>query len=300
MNLKLGWFDWNKYALVITAFFAAFLVAKLSLLPQLPHCLFLTCPYWFVEFKLSMLAFMFLVAGVAGLKASRSFGGRRNFTGRFLFFFALFMFALGPVYDFLGYLDGLPNPISNWLSVNVFLPYSGIDTWGLVLAFCFPAYALAISLRSVWNTYDRKFWLVAFVSLAFVLICGSWFNLVYYDPASGTTTITDTILWVGIYPFLIFVQLVAGVMLTRSLGKWYVNRSITALVVLYLLFGVIYDVVSNIIFTWLAGFGSTNSPYALNLDVAFFYIQVIYNFIFYLVCLTLTQIKPRTTGPYYG
>ena len=300
MNLKLGTFEWNKYALATTGFFILFLVSKLNLLPQLPHCLtFLSCPPEITEFRMVMLSSVYFVGGLAGLKASRSFGGRKNFTGRLLFFFSLLMFALGPVYAFLTYLDALPNPLSNWLSYQVLLPYSGIDLWGQVLAYCLSAYILVVSLRSIWDRYDSRSWLVIFISLAFVLLFVAWFNLVYQNPASGFTTVMDAILWVGIYPFLVFVQLAAGVLLLRSLGKWYVAKSMTALVVLYLFVGVFLQILSGIVFTLLAGLGSTNPATSLNLDVPYFYTQVIGIFPYYLVCMVLTQIRPRTTSPYF-
>ena len=300
MNLRVGAFEWNKYALATTGFFILFLVSKLNLLPQFPHCLtFLSCPPLISEFRAAMFSLTLIVGGVAGLKASRSFGGRKNFTGRLLFFFSLFMFAFGPVQFFLVYLDALPNPLSNWLSFQVLLPYSGMDLWANVLSFCFPAYALVVSLRSIWDRYDSRSWLIIFFSLAFVLLFVAWFDLAYADAAIGFTTVLDAILWVGIYPILVFVQLAAGVLLLRSLGRWYVSKSITAFVVLYLFVGVLFNVLSGIVFTWIAGFGSTSSASSLNLDLPYFYSQVIGLFPFYLVCMVLSQIRPRVSGPYF-
>ena len=306
MTLKLGAFDWNKYALVTTGFFIVAMVlraVRLTPIPLLPYCPSATsqspgCPVWFVELRAAFQSFMFIIGGMAGLKAAKSFGGRRNFTGRLLFYFSLLLFALGPFYQLSVYLDSMPNPFSSWLSFNVFLPYSGLDFWESNLAYFLPSYALVISLRSVWNRYDMKSWLIIILSVVFALVFGSWFSLAT-DASQGLTTLMDAVLFVGIGPLLLFVQLAAAGLLLHNLGRWYVARSIRALVVSYLVLGLVAQTIFwDIIFGPVLGFG-TNSATSSNLDVPFFYWGFVLLITFYLFCMVLTQIKPRTKGPFF-
>ena len=300
MNLKLESFDWNRYALASTGFFTVYLLLESNLIPQLPHCLsYLACPPWYHELRLTLVSAAYVSCGFAGLKASRLFGGRENFTGRLLFYFSLFLFAYGPIVQILNYLDSLPNPLSDWFSYNVLLPYSGIDIWWGTIAYFLPACALVVCLRSVWDGFDLRSWLIVFLSSGFGLFL-AWFSFLYYDPAGGFTTFADAVLNVWVTPFVIFLQVAAGGLLWRTLGRWYVAKAIRALIATYLFLGVVAaTIIGTVIFTWLAGLGSASSASSLNLDVPWYVLTTFWRSAFYLFGLVLTQIRPRTTGRYY-
>jgi hypothetical protein len=300
MKLNARAFEWNKYALAMTVFFTAWLILKSNLVPGLPNCLtILTCPTWYQEVRLIVGTPGVVVGALAGLKASRSFGGRKNFTGRILYYFSFFvLFAFGPIYILFIYFDALPNPFSNWLSYNVLLPYSGIDVWESALAYVLPAYALVVSLRSVWDRFDLKSWMIILFSLASSSFL-AWFNLLYGNAAGGYTTFLDAVLNVEIVPLLTFVQLAAAGLLWRSLGRWYVAKSVKALIGTYLFLGLVAQIIAGVLFAWLAGFGSTNPASSPNLDVPYFIASIEAIVAQYAFCMVLTQIKPRTSGRYF-
>lgn len=304
MNLKRGGFEFNKYALSLAGLFFLFLVVKFA-----PHCE-LSCPTMVFVYRDAAAIFLGIAGGIAGLMASRSFGGRKNFTGKLLFFFSLLIF-IDTVSLILGFLDFYynPTPLLNWLSYRVLLPYSGISEWISVLEFSFPAYAFLISLRSMGFSLDSKSLIVVTLSLATALLVG-WVNLAYgacilticHLPIPllkvHARTFTDSILWLGISPILTFVNLAAGILLLRSLGRWYVARRITVLVSAFLFFSIFIQLLNSVILAWLSGWTSFLPTYP-NLDAAAFYYDVLYEASLYLVCITLTQIKPRTTGRYF-
>jgi hypothetical protein len=147
------------------------------------------------------------------------------------------------------------------------------------------------SVRSTWDKFDSKFLLVVFFSLAFALMVG-WVNLVWVDAVAGQTTFADTILWVGIVPILTFLGTSSGVLLLRSLGKWYVKKNITALV-FAVLFGVaMFAILSSIGWAWFAV--AYNPHFA-----SYVWFQLIGNFSAFVVCLAVTQFKARMTGPFF-
>jgi hypothetical protein len=282
MSLKLWGFEFNKYALAVTCSF-------------LPTLVWFVSKFFFTSLHATALAVLLyvgwflqtIVAGIAGLKESHMFGGRKNFTGRLLFFFSLgiFMTTIFYLYDALLGFQVLPSSFI----LEGLLAGSGAENWLLVLIYVFPAYALVTSVRSLWNGYDSKSLLVIICSVAFATVVG-WANF-FGNIAAGTTTLADSILWVGIAPTLAFLELASGVLLLRSLGKWYVAKSMTAFVLAVLFAGVVFQLASSIVFTWFAT--------ASNLDVANYWSNLIGNIAIFLVCIAITQIKPRMTGPFF-
>jgi len=291
MNLKVGNFEFNKYALAITCLFILFVVMR-SIYFFMGGGQFVGSP---TPSSTTLGALVWLppileaiIAGVAGLKASHLFGGRRNFTGKLLFYFSLqiFFYMAGLVYIELETLKILTSSFY----LEVLFANSGFALWILGLMFYFPAYALWAGVRSTWAKFDSKFLLVIFLSLAVACMVG-WANLVWADPTSGTTTVADTILWVGIIPILTFLELSSGVLLLRSLGKWYVKKSITPLVLAVLVNVITIAIVTSVGFYWFA------VTYKLNF--AYFWGDLIPNFANFLICLAVTQFKVRMTRPFF-
>ena len=287
MKLNLGGFEFNKYAVAIICLFILFVVMRsiyffigifVDFTTQLPPP-----PLW------APLILETIVAGVAGLKASDLFGGRRNFTGRLLFYFSLQIFFY---MAFLVYfeLQSLQLVTSSFY-LQLLFANSGFGLWILGIQFCFPAYALWASVRSTWNKFDSKSVVVIFLSIAFALVVG-WANLVWADPAAGQTTVADTVLWVGIFPTMAFLELSSGVLLLRSLGKWYVKKSITALVLTLLINVAMLAIVTSVGFYW---FAMVYNPFF----ASYVWFDVMGSFAAFLLCLAITQFKVRMTGPYY-
>ena len=275
MNSKFGTpmkFQVNIYAIVITAFFVLTLVAVFTLPPALS------------DLRLLPAGLETFVAGIVGWRASRMFGGRRNFIGRVLIFFslAIFGYTIEATVTALEDLRLFPAP--------ALLSASGFSTWIGVLAGCFSAYALVASVRSLWNRYDHKTSLVILFSLALALVVG-WTNLIFADPVFGQTTTSDTVLWVGLVPVLAFVQLASAILLLRFLGRWYAAKSLMVLAFAYVFYSALIPLVTSLVAFLLVQ--------SANFDTAFFFIRLSANLALYLVCLAMTQVRPRVSGPFY-
>jgi len=265
-------FQINIYAIAITSFFVLTLVLILALPPSLSYL------------RLLPAGLETVVAGIVGWRASRMFGGRKNFIGRVLIFFSLAIFG----YTIEATVTALED--LQLLQPPALLSTSGISTWIGVLAGCFSAYALVASVRSLWNRYDHKTSLVVLFSLALAFVVG-WTNLIYADPVFGQTTTSDTVLWVGLVPVLAFVQLASAILLLRFLGRWYAAKNLMVLAFAYVFYSALIPLVTSII-----AFLVVQSA---NFDTAFFIIGLTTNLALYLVCLAMTQVRPRASGPFY-
>jgi len=275
MNLNPGQpqrFNFNKYVIVITALFVLTLVAIFGSPPSLS------------DLRLLPAGLETLVAAIVGWRASRMFGGRRNFIGRVLILFSLavFGYTISAVVTALEHLQLLATP--------VLLSTSGVSTWISVLAGCFSAYALAASVRSLWDRYDHKTLLVVLLSLVLALVVGLT-NLVYADAVFGQTTFSDTVLWVGLVPILAFLQLVSAILLLRFLGRWYAAKNLEVLALAYVFYSALIPLMTSLVAFLLVQ--------SANFDTAFFFIHLSGNFALYLVCMAMTQVRPRVTGPFY-
>ncbi len=275
MNSKSGTpmkFQFNRYVVVITTFFVLTLVAVFTLPPALS------------DLRLLPAGLETFVAGIVGWRASRMFGGRRNFIGRVLIFFSLAIFG----YTIVATVTALED--LQLLHTPILLSESGISTWIGVLAGCFSAYALVASVRSLWDRYDHKTLLVVLFSIALALVVSST-NFVFADAVFGQTTFSDTVLWVGLVPILAFLQLASAILLLRFLGRWYAAKSLVVLAFAYVFYSALIPLVTSLVAFLLVQ--------SANFDTAFFFIRLSVNIALYLVCLAMTQVRPRVAGPFY-
>jgi len=265
-------FEFNMYAVIITALFVLTVVLIIASPPALS------------DLRLLPAGLETLVAAIVGWRASRMFGGRRNFIGRVLIFFSLAILGYTIAATVTGFED------LQLITAPASLSQSGLSTWIGVLAGFFSAYALVASLRAVWDRYDHKTLLVVLFALGLAFVVG-WTNLVFADPVFGQTTVTDTVLWVGLVPTLAFVQLASAILLLRFLGRWYAGKSLAILSFAYVFYSALIPLVTSLLAFLLVQ--------SANFDTAFLAIRLSGNIALYLVCLAMTQLRPRTTGPFY-
>jgi len=90
----------------------------------------------------------------------------------------------------------------------------------------------------------------------------------------------------------IILALSSAVLLLRSLGKWYVKKSITALVLAVLFDVTMIAIITSIGFYWFAVVYNPNFA-------SYFWGDVMGNFACFLICLAITQFKVRMTGPFF-
>jgi hypothetical protein len=264
--------QFNGYAIAITVLFVITLLLILTLPPSMS------------DLRLLPAGLETLVAAVVGWRASRTFGGRRNFIGRVLIFFSLAILGYTIAAAVTGFED------LQFFTTLTLLSESGLSTWIGVLAGCFSAYALVVSVRAVWDRFDHRTLLVVLLALGLAFVVG-WTNLVFADPVFGQTTVTDTVLWVGLVPTLAFIQLASAILLIRFLGRWYAAKSLAFLAFAYVFYSALIPLVTSLL-----AFVLVQSA---NYDIAFLIIRLGVNAALYLVCLAMTQLKPRTTGPFY-
>ena len=265
-------FQFNKYAVAITGLFI------------LTAILIFVSPPSLSDLRLIPAGLETLVAAVVGWRASRMFGGRKNFIGRVLIFFSLAILGYTVAATITGFED------LQLVSAPAALSESGLSTWIGVLAGCFSAYALVVSVKVVWGRFDRKTLLVVLFALALAFVVG-WTNLVFADPVFGQTTGSDTVLWVGLVPVLAFVQLVSALLLLRFLGRWYAAKNLTILAFAYVFYSALIPLVTSLLAFLLVQ--------SANFDTAFLIIRVTANLGLYFVCLAMTQLRPRMAGPFY-
>jgi len=265
-------FQFNKYAVAITGLFI------------LTAILIFVSPPSLSDLRLIPAGLETLVAAVVGWRASRMFGGRKNFIGRVLIFFSLAILGYTVAATITGFED------LQLVSAPAALSESGLSTWIGVLAGCFSAYALVVSVKVVWGRFDRKTLLVVLFALALAFVVG-WTNLVFADPVFGQTTGPDTVLWVGLVPVLAFVQLVSALLLLRFLGRWYAAKNLTILAFAYVFYSALIPLVTSLLAFLLVQ--------SANFDTAFLIIRLTANLGLYFVCLAMTQLRPRMAGPFY-
>jgi len=265
-------FQFNKYAVVITGLFILTAILIFASPPSLS------------DLRLIPAGLETFVAAVVGWRASRMFGGRKNFIGRVLIFFSLAILGYTVAATITGFED------LQLVSAPAALSESGLSTWIGVLAGCFSAYALVVSVKVVWGRFDRKTLLVVLFALALAFVVG-WTNLVFADPVFGQTTGSDTVLWVGLVPVLAFVQLVSALLLLRFLGRWYAAKNLTILAFAYVFYSALIPLVTSLLAFLLVQ--------SANFDTAFLIIRVTANLGLYFVCLAMTQLRPRMAGPFY-
>lgn len=265
-------FQFNKYAVVITGLFILTAILIFASPPSLS------------DLRLIPAGLETFVAAVVGWRASRMFGGRKNFIGRVLIFFSLAILGYTVAATITGFED------LQLVSAPAALSESGLSTWIGVLAGCFSAYALVVSVKVVWGRFDRKTLLVVLFALALAFVVG-WTNLVFADPVFGQTTGPDTVLWVGLVPVLAFVQLVSALLLLRFLGRWYAAKNLTILAFAYVFYSALIPLVTSLLAFLLVQ--------SANFDTAFLIIRLTANLGLYFVCLAMTQLRPRMAGPFY-
>lgn len=265
-------FQFNKYAVVITGLFILTAILIFASPPSLS------------DLRLIPAGLETFVAAVVGWRASRMFGGRKNFIGRVLIFFSLAILGYTVAATITGFED------LQLVSAPAALSESGLSTWIGVLAGCFSAYALVVSVKVVWGRFDRKTLLVVLFALALAFVVG-WTNLVFADPVFGQTTGSDTVLWVGLVPVLAFVQLVSALLLLRFLGRWYAAKNLTILAFAYVFYSALIPLVTSLLAFLLVQ--------SANFDTAFLIIRLTANLGLYFVCLAMTQLRPRMAGPFY-
>ncbi len=252
----------------ITTVFAVYLVLRVAWV-QL----------WVPSYYSLVSALIVILGGTAGLKASKMFGGRMNFTGRLILYFSLALF------------------VSSLASIGSSLPRSGSGLSGLP-AIIFAAgviggqllsgYALLISVRALIERLDVKAFLLISFSLVFSLGF-AWIALVNRAAIEFLSGL-NVLIFAGLFPSLIFLQLASALLLSSLLGKWYATKAIGIVAYGYVGFSILLPASIVVVIA----LGLINSP------VGNFILGVPPVSMLYVVSLGLTQVRPRTLGSYFA
>ncbi len=262
MSIKLIAVEFNTDARVITALFAFYLIVVTFTVSYFGSFFTVTTPLHGLVGAIAIFA-----EAAVGFRAARMFGGRRNFTGKLITYYSVALSAQALSWVFWGVFAGgqIPSGLT-----EIVLGLGSI--FGQVLS----AYALLISARAVIIKIDKKIVGIILGSLAFSSILSILIEAYH-------STITDLIVWSGVWPTSIFVQLASGLILVSMLGKWYMARPI-----------------ANIAFAYIAFSISTSLVIMLRLILQFPWadfwviISVIEAVSFYLVGLSMSQVRPMS------
>jgi hypothetical protein len=208
-----------------------------------------------------------LAGGFAGFNSARLFGGRRNFTGRLLMFYSVALV--------LGAFSWLLWGIS--VRGEVPSPSSGVESLfaGTIIGHALAGVALLISAKALVSKVTRRE--VALVSGALVFSLSLSLVTGFY-----LTSLIARIVWSGIWPITIFLQLACGLVLVSLLGKWYMAKQLAYITFAYLSFSIMTPVVIMIGLAF-SSFSSAEGWLTL------FIVAAVTN---YIVGLAMTQVRP--------
>jgi hypothetical protein len=266
VTLKLGTSRFNGSAMAITGLFLFYMAALFVYL-------LLVGPFATITtFNVTQAAGATAVfaEAVVGLRASRMFGGWRNFTGRLLAYYAVALFVSAISWIVWGVLAQGQIPTGFTLAVI------GIaSTTGEVLS----CVALFSSARSIFEKFDRRaaLFVVASLFVSAVLSVLVW---------SYQREILAQIIYGAIWPAAIFVQLSCGLIVVSLLGRWYLAGPIKLISSGYIVFSIAIAVTSILQIT-------------LNLSPADFWvgISIIESVSFFVIGLGMSQALPKSFRP---
>jgi hypothetical protein len=253
-------FDFNREAKTITGLFGLYLIEVIVSTLLRGPLYTVTTPY-----HAEIGSIPIFVAAFIGFKAANMFGGRHNFTARLAIYYSIALFAQAISWVLWGALarGDIPSGVT-----LVILGTGSLA--GQILS----AFALFVSAKALIVRIDKQTSGLILVSLAFSL------GLSLFVSSSLTNPI-DRVVWSGIWPLSIFVQLSSGLILVSLLGKWYMARPIAYIAFAY----VGYSVLTSL---------TTITRIILNFSLADYWviISVLSAASFYLVGLFLSQVRP--------
>jgi hypothetical protein len=264
--MKAGVIDFNSSAKVITALYLLYLAVAISILLFLGPFSFVTTPTQPVTGSLAIF-----VSSIVGFRASRLFGGRKNFTGRLVSYYsaALFLEAVSWVVWGL-FADGqIPHGLT-------LIALSIAAVGGTAIS----AYVLLRSAKAIVIKFDGRVVAIVLIALSLSVVFSILVSVVLTSPV-------DRFFWSGLYSTLVFLQLVGGLILLTSLGKWYMAKPLVNIA-----FGYIFYAVATSLLTIIRNAFTAQFPEADYWAVVSF----IGATSFYFVGMQMTQVKPRTTA----
>jgi len=75
------------------------------------------------------------------------------------------------------------------------------------------------------------------------------------------------------------------------LGRWYAAKNLMVLALAYVFYSALIPLMTSLVAFLLVQ--------SANFDTAFFFIRLSGNLALYLVCIAMTQVRPRIAGPFY-
>jgi len=261
--MKAGAIDFNSSAKVVTVLYALYLVVAISTVLLLGPFIFVTTPPQPLAGSLAVIA-----SSIIGFRASRMFGGRRNFTGRLVSNYSVALFLQAISWVAWGLFANGQVPRGSTLILLTSASLAG---------YTISAYTLLRSAKAIIIRIDRRVVAPIVIALVFSLTDSIVVYLVTKTPA-------DHFVWGGIWPTLIFAQLASGLILVSSLGKWYMAKPLR-----------------NIAFGYVAYSVAASTTSIINLSVPVLFpavdFWVVVSFfsatILYFIGFQMTQVRPK-------
>ncbi|MGI0080266.1 MAG: hypothetical protein ACRECH_11640 [Nitrososphaerales archaeon] len=258
---KTAKFEFNGAAKVITALFGFYSVVVTLSVYFLGPVFTVTSPLHAEAGSIAIFVGAFI-----GFRAAKMFGGTHNFMGRLMAYYSVGLLAEAISWVLWGVLARGQIPTG----VTLIILGAGSIVGQFVAAF-----ALLISAKALIVKIDIRSLSLILVSFVFSLGLSLLVGTTLTDPA-------DRLVWSGIWPLSIFVQLSSGLILVSLLGKWYMARPIAYIAFAY----VGYSVLTSL---------ATMTRIVLNFSFADYWviISVLSATSFYFVGFFMSQVRPR-------
>jgi hypothetical protein len=210
---KFSALNFNFGAKILTALFIFYLIVLITLL-------YLFGPFYLVTTPLhSLIGSITIFAEAAvGFRASRIFGGRKNFTGSLLLYYSIALVAQAISWDF--WALNARGEIPTGTAIIVLGS-------GAILGQIISSFAILKSVRAIVVKIDKRI-----IMLILIALCSSViFSIVI---AIYETSLQERIVWSGIWSATFFIQLAGALILMALLGKWYMAKPIVYIALAYM------------------------------------------------------------------
>ncbi len=253
--------QFNADAKLVTMFFVFYLALEMFTVIYFSPYFAVTTPFPPIVGSMGIFA-----EAAVGFKATRMFGGRRNFTGRLLTYYSIALVGEAISWDVWGLFARGQIPSGVTLLVL---------SLGAFVGQFISSFTLLISARALLLKLDRRALTLVLIALFFSTILSlSFLNLFYSSPAL-------LFVWSGLWSGSVFIQLASGLILVSLLGRWYMAKPISYIAFAYVAYSIGQSILTIVALT------SYVPPADFWVIVAFITATS-----FYVVGLAMTQARP--------
>jgi hypothetical protein len=263
MESKMGVVMFNDSAKIITALFALWAVV-------IAYLFIFVSPLSVVVSASQPVAgsIGIFVEAAVGFNAARLFGGRRNFTGRLISYYAVALLLQAVSWLMWGVFADGQIPTGGTLIFQGFASLAG-----QALA----AFALVRSVQAMIIKVDRRM-------VAFILVSLVFSGALAVVVGLNVPTLETLLVFGGFWPASVFVQLASGLILVSLLGRWYMAKPLGNIAFAYIGYSIATALATMLSFT----LGYSQADFWVIISI----LSAVSS---YYVGLEMTQVRPKTS-----